>query len=241
MVQSPFRWLPAAFCLALVLHASAALAQAKAVRGAEPDGNPCGKIYTDHYGPFDYRNERGQIKIVEDFHYTPRVRAAIGGSTGQFGGDINYTLKASPNHHHALTSLVRWVERVKQDQTQGMEFPVDCYFDRALRFRPDDTVARALYAQFLAKRQRSADAVKQIDIAVTHAGDSPLSHYNLGLVYMELGEHDKALAQAHKALAMGYERPELRAALERAGRWRAPAPAEAAAAGPAASAASAAN
>jgi tetratricopeptide (TPR) repeat protein len=97
-----------------------------------------------------------------------------------------------------------------------------------------------LYAQFLAKRQRSADAVKQLDIAVTHAGDSPLSHYNLGLVYMELGEHDKALAQAHKALAMGYERPELRAALERTGRWRAP-PAEAAAPGPAASAASAAN
>ena len=61
MFQSGIRCLPAAFCLVLMSNGGAALAQTKAVRGAEPDGNPCGKIYTDHYGPFDYRNERGQI------------------------------------------------------------------------------------------------------------------------------------------------------------------------------------
>ncbi len=229
-----------ALCAALVGGALSLLAPAHAiqpaVRGAEAPNQRCGYIYTNHYGPVDYVANRGGAKVVEDFHYTAPVRAALGGATGPFGGDINYLLKAVPNHHHGLVSLMRWVERVKRDQTQGMEWPVECYFDRAIRFRPDDTVVRALYAQFLAKRQRRADAVQQLDYGVGFAGDNGFSHYNLGLVYLEIGEPAKALQQAHKAAALGFPRQELAEALRRAGAWRDPAPAAAAAAASAASA-----
>jgi tetratricopeptide (TPR) repeat protein len=219
---------------ALLVAAVPASAQVRAQRGAENPNQPCGMIYTDHYGPYDFRTQRGSLKIVEDFHFTARVESLAGAQSGYIGGDLNYTLRASPNHHRALVSLMRWVERNKADQTRGMDFPAECYFDRAIRFRPDDTVVRALYAQFLHKRNRTEEGLKQLDLAVGMAEDNALTHYNLGLVYLELGATDQALAQAHRAMALGFPRQDLANELKKLGRWRDPVPAA-----PAASAASA--
>lgn len=228
---------------AALLGGTPALAQIAAVRGAEQPGNPCGLIYTDHYGPYDYRSQRPSLKIVEDFHYTPRVEAGISGSTGPIGGDLNYTLKASPNHHRALNTMMRVLARTKTDAVKGMEWPADCYFDRAMRFKPDDTVVRAMFAQYLHSRGKTAEGIRQLDAATEVAGDSPFSHYNIGLVYLELGAHEQALRQAHKALAMGFPRTELSDGLKKAGKWQEPAAAtpaaDAASAAPAPAAASA--
>lgn len=216
-------------------------AQVPAQRGAENPNQLCGVIYTNHYGPFDYRTQRAALKVVEDFHFTTRVESLLGGQSGYVGGDLNYTLRSSPNHHRALVALMRWVERSKADQTQGMDFPVECYFDRAIRFRPDDTVVRALYAQFLHKRNRTEEGLRQLDLAVAHAEDNAISQYNLGLVYLELGATDKALAQAHKALAMGFTKPDLANELKKLGRWQEPSTTPPDTAASAASAASAAG
>lgn len=200
-------------------------AQLPAQRGAENPNQLCGMIYTNHYGPFDYRTQRAELKIVEDFHFTGKVEALAGGQSGWLGGDLNYTLFSSPNHHRALIALMRWVERNKSDKTQGMAFPIECYFDRAIRFRPDDTVVRALYAQFLHRRNRTDEGLRQLDIAVGFADENALSQYNLGLMYLELGAIDKALAQAHKATALGFAKPDLANELKKLGRWQeSPAP-----------------
>lgn len=217
---SRFAFPLAALGVAVVMFASSAAAQQKASRGTEDSSHPCGKIYTNHYGPLDYNTQKNSVAVVEEFHFTPRVRAALGGSTGSFGQDINYTLKAVPNHAVALVSLMQWVERAKLDQTPGMEWPIECYFERATRFQPADTVVRGLYATFLGRRNRKADALRQLDIAVTHAGDRALSHHNIGLVYFELGEMEKALALAHKARALGMEDSALVALLKKNNRWR---------------------
>jgi tetratricopeptide (TPR) repeat protein len=197
-------------------------AQLAARRGGENPNHPCGMIYTQHVGPFDYRTQRDELKIVEDFHFTPKVEMLMAGQSGFIGGDLDYTLKASPNHHRALLALVRWTERSRSDKTTGQQFPVECYFDRAIRFKPDDTVVRALYAQFLHKRKRTADALTQLQAGVEHAGDNAFSHYNLGLVYLELGEYERALAQAHKAASLGFPRTELKAQLVKLGKWQDP-------------------
>lgn len=229
--EAPMDWTRNAvftsLALALSLAGKPGAAQPQAQRGNESPGQLCGQIYTKHYGPYDYRNQRGSIAVVEEFHFTPKVESLLSGQSGYIGGDLNYTLLAVPNHHRALVAVSRWAERSKADRTQGMDFDVECYFDRAIRFRPDDTVVRALYAQFLQKRKRTDEGIRQLDVAVTHAGENAISHFNLGLVYMDLGAHDKALAQAHKALAMGYTRPELADALKRAGRWQESVPAAA--------------
>ena len=54
-------------------------------------------------------------------------------------------------------------ERKKTPQPHGAKFTVECYFDRAVRFAPDDTVVRVLYATFLAKAGREAAAVVQLE------------------------------------------------------------------------------
>jgi tetratricopeptide (TPR) repeat protein len=212
-------------CASLLLTcglASAALAQQAAVRGGEAPNQRCGPIFTNHYGPFDYRSQREPLKVVEEFHYTARVEAGMGGATGPIGGDLNYTLMASPNHHRALMTLTRVLERGRTDRIQGMQWGIDCYFDRAIRFKPDDTVVRVLFAQYLHKNKRTSEATAQLDAAVPLAADNPFSHYNIGLMYLEIGQPDKALVQAHKAAALGFARQELAEQLKRINKWQEP-------------------
>jgi tetratricopeptide (TPR) repeat protein len=164
-------------------------------------------------------------KLVEDFHFTLGVETLTRPKNTTFrnmGQDVQYVLNVFPNHHRALITMEKLVERWKVDPAPGAPFTVECYFDRAIRFRPDDTVARALYAQFLGRRGRSEQAAIQLEQAVKHAKDNALSHYNIGLVFFEIGRHEQALAQAHRALAMGYPRTELADKLKDAGKWRDP-------------------
>jgi tetratricopeptide (TPR) repeat protein len=74
----------------------------------------------------------------------------------------------------------------------------------------------------LAKRKRPEEAKYQLDAAVEYAKDSGFSHFNIGLIYFELGAHEKALAEAHAALRLGFERPELVELLKAANKWEEP-------------------
>lgn len=188
------------------------------IRGQEA-ANPCGLIHTRHYGPYDYRTERHRIRVVEDFHFTPEMEAGIRGVNSTVAGEVNYTLKASPNHHRALVTMMKVTERARKDFLPGMEWPMECYFDRAIRYAFDDPVVRMLYAQFLNQRNRKREAEAQLVQAASFAPDNPFTQYNVGLIAMEIGNHDLALKHAHMAQAMGFQRRELETALRAVNRW----------------------
>lgn len=190
---------------------------------SQVDPNTCGPI-TNHYGPFDYRTQKASLKIVEEYHFTPEVEALIRGKSGYLDSDIAYTLHTSPNHHRALIALTRLAERLKTTQPAHLVRPVECYFERAIRFRADDTVVRILYAQFLTKGGRKDEALYQLDTAVTYAKDKAFSHYNIGLAYFDMGQFDKALAQAHTATALGFDRTALADQLKGVNKWQEPVP-----------------
>lgn len=205
-----------------VIRAAASIGLlAASVVSAQGTGS-CGPLQGMHYGPYDYRKERaGKLAIVETAHFTPIVEALIKGSSSDFvGDDLSYTLRAAPNHHRALLAVVRFAERTKSVQPPYMQYSVDCYFDRAIRFQPDDTVVRALFAQYLNRRGRTAEGLTHLNAAVVFAKDNPLSHYNLGLVYLELNAHDEALKQAHTAIALGMPPGTLVDQLKALGKWR---------------------
>lgn len=193
---------------ALFVAATAACAQA------------CGSL-ENAYGPWDYRKDRGEpLRLVESAHFNAQVESLIRGiTTTNIGGDIHYTLKAFPNHHRALLSAMRLGERAKSDKPPGMLFTVECYFDRAIRWRPDDLTVRMIYAGWLNKRKRLEDASKQMAYVVAQAQDNPFTHYNAGLVYLELKDYDAALKQAHRAIELGFTRMELRDRLKAEGKW----------------------
>lgn len=198
---------------------------------AQSNASACGDLKT-HYGPFDYRTDRDKLDIVDQNHFTPEVEALIRGkSSVRLGQDLAYTLSAFPNHHRALMSVMRYGQKLKSPQPEDLPYSVECYFQRALRFRPDDTVARMIYATFLSTNGRSADALRELEQVGKIAGDNSFTYYNLGLIYLDMKEYEKALTQAHKAMALGFNRMGLRDKLMEAGKWRAPAEASAPAAG----------
>ena len=217
----------AAVCLAAAMPLAAAWLWPSHAAAQAVGQSLCGDPFRNHFGPFDYRTAPALEKeMVEKVHFTPGVETMSTPSTTTYAaiaGDVGYTLHVFPNHHRALITMMRLGERHKSDKPPGATFTVECYFDRAIRFRPDDTVARALYAQYLVKQKRKPQAIQQLQIAAEQAKDNPISHYNIGLVYLEMDEFELALAQAHKAKSLGLEnRPKLEEALRKAGKWRDP-------------------
>lgn len=79
-------------------------------------------------------------------------------------------------------------------------------------------------------------AIRHLEDAVRRGADNGFTQYNAGLVYLEMKEPERALQQAWRAMALGFERPELRQALVAAGKWREPPPDVAASAAAAAAA-----
>lgn len=212
-IQSEHRW---ALTVAAALGTAVGAAQ---VAAATVGASTCGTL-NNGYGPYDYRVDRGgTLAIVENYHFTPEVEALIKGISSSVGGELDYTLRAFPNHHRALLALARLEKRTKFTQPAGLHYPVECYFDRALRFRADDTTVRMIYANYLFDRARPSEADAQLERVDALAGDNAFTHYNVGLIYAERKNFDKAVEQARKAYSLGFTRTELRDQLKAAGKW----------------------
>ncbi len=191
---------------------------------AQVEGLACGSLQNG-YGPYDYRTDKPKLPIVDGAHFTAAVEALIRGSTSSGpGGDLDYTLRAFPNHHRALVSVMNYGEKLKPKLPRDLPRSVECYFERALRFRPDDTVARMIYATYLVKNKREADANRQLDQVAAAANDNAFTYYNLGLIYFDMKSYDKALEQAHKAYGLGFGSADLREQLKKIGKWTEPVP-----------------
>lgn len=181
------------------------------------DFSLCGEI---DFGARDYRGmnarERGHI---EGAHFTRQVETLQHGKTGALGNDIDYTLRHIPNHPRALASLMKLGVRLKTERVPGAAYPVSCYFDRAVRFTPNDAQVRLVFGMYLMQRKDMAGAREQFGVAAEYAGENAQLNYNLGLVYLELGDLDAALRHARIAYANGSPQPALANRLRQRGRW----------------------
>lgn len=207
--------------LASALIFATALSAANGVAAQE---GVCGSL-SNFYGPFDYRTDRRQLPIVEKHHFSTYIENLTNDphDGSHFGAHLAYTLAAFPNHHRALASVSRYAVRTRSPQPPNLTYSVDCYYERALRFRPDDSVARLLFADHLIRTQRPQGANAHVDYVRDSVSDNPLTHYNLGLLYVQLGRYDDALKQAHLAKALGMQRDGLKQQLMDKGRWAEPA------------------
>lgn len=187
--------------------------------------NYCGEL-ANAYGPFDYRDaaRAAELATVEGAHFTTSVALGVKGSTGQIGADLHYTLRAFPNHPPALAALDRVTLRDKVSQLPGAAYPTECYFERALRFAPDDGAARAAYANYFHARGQFDKALALLVQAAQLAPDNPSIHYNLGLAYARKKDFGAALIHARQAYALGFPLPGLRQMLVAAGQWDGAAP-----------------
>jgi hypothetical protein len=216
------RSLPAAQPLLLSMCCCLALLGPGAAR-AQVTAKDCGPLSSPgQYGPYDFTTDRSRLDIVERFHFGPKVEGLIAGMSGDVGGDLSYTLVAFPNHHRALAAILTLGARTNQTQPRGMSYSIECHFERAVRFRPKDTVVRGLFAIYLGRNKRLPEAIGQLQAASEFAGDNALSHHNIGLVYFDLGQFEQALAEAHLALKLGHEGTALIDKLKTTNHWKEP-------------------
>ncbi|QGZ37811.1 TPR repeat protein [Pseudoduganella flava] len=170
----------------------------------------------------DYTNpeHRSRLDVVERFHFTPQVERLERGQSGYIGGDIGYTLEHFPNHHRALTSLSRLALREKSSRPKGSKYTIECYFDRAIRYRPDDARVRAIFGSYLLALGQQDAALAQLEEAARLEPRNATNQYNLGLVYVLKQDYPKAREAAKLAYELGFPLPGLKNKLVAAGQWQ---------------------
>ena len=182
------------------------------------------------YGPYDYNKApANQRQLVEMPHFNDHYQAyLVGKNTARLklsGGieapasGFSYTLWAFPNHPLALAAMDDLAIKYKSDTPPGAQLRVHCYFQRAVRFVPEDPLVRSLYGYYYARRGKKEEAMGQI--AKAEALNSEISSVAVysAFAYFDIEEFEKSLAAAKRAYQLGYQLPGLRNKLERAGKW----------------------
>ncbi len=179
----------------------------------------CGEL-ANAFGPFDYRTpDPDQLYLVEMAHFTEEVQQGVKGNTGTLGQDLDYTLRAFPNHTKALAALSRAALRQRTLQLPGARYAVECYFERAVRFQPDDGLAWGAYGQYVYALGENARALPMLKKAAELVPDNPAVNYNAGIAYFNAKNYELAVQHAKKAYQLGFPLPGLRKMLVDAGKW----------------------
>lgn len=183
----------------------------------------CGDIYATRNGPFDYTNAdqfRKRLPIVEQYHFTSQVENLISGESGHLAGDLSYTLSAFPNHHRALAAMAKLAIREKSSKPLHSRFTIECWFDRAIEWRPQDGIVRMIFGNYLSHVKRRNEALQQYLKAEELLKNNTNLFYNMGLLHFNMKDYDKSLEYAKKAYSGGFPLPGLRNMLVKAGKWK---------------------
>ena len=165
-------------------------------------------------------NDRVAISHVEANHFDADTENLVRGITGSVGADIDFLVRHSPNHHRGLAALVRLALKDKSPQPRGVKIPVECYLLRALEFTPSDPEVLKIYATYLARLNRNAEALATFAQAEKLKPDDPVVAYNMGLLLADKRDFEQARAYAKKAYEGGIQLPGLREKLAKQGQWR---------------------
>jgi len=204
-----------AFCLMLI--GALAATSVRTVHASDACG-PAPRLESG--GDYANPDDRQNLIVVERYHFTPNVERLVRGESGSLGADLDYTLQHFPNHVRALASMARLGLRDKTEKPQGAKFSIACYFDRAIRFRPDDAQVRSAFGGYLLALGQDDHALEQLQEAVRMAPDSAVTHYNLGLLYFKRHDYAHAREAAQQAYRLGFPLPGLKDKLQAAGQWQ---------------------
>lgn len=175
-------------------------------------GSPCAGKATG-VGPYDYLR-RGdpfiadRISVVEA-HFSKEVEMLQHYNTI---GNLDYTLRAVPNHHRALMSQARLDIHSPTRKYGNIDtyIPPECWYQRAIYFSPQDTTVKLQFGIFL-HQHKLLDKAEALYLAALSADpNNPQIHYNLGLLYLDKGNLDEALEHANKAYKAGHPLPGLK-------------------------------
>ena len=214
------------------------------VMGQDVRATNCGDPYdsadSGGIGPYNLYDQSipEKIDIVVRLHFTPYMEeVAVNGSTSRKavtaeergGGEsrvaanLDYTLRAIPNHARALYAMGMFQLRLREQSNLEATWEyktAECYFERAIMYTPDDGQVYLAYAMFRHKQGQPELALKNYQEALQIMPNAVDAHYSVGLLYVQMKEFELARQHAWKAYEMGYPLPGLRNALQRRGEWQ---------------------
>lgn len=155
----------------------------------------------------DYTNPEHRsycLPMVDKAHFTPDVVQNLfrGHSTARLEGDLDYTLRAFPNHHRALLAMARF-QLLHQNNFPNNLTPAECYLQRAAVFSPNDPNIPFLYGFYLHREGLYNKALSQYKKSERMAPDNPTLHYYMAKLYLETDEKGKATQHAERASSLG--------------------------------------
>jgi len=183
-------------------------------RGAAPwvgdtfHNAPC-RGNAQKFGPYDYllRGEfSSELRIVEEYHFNSEKH------------DLDYTLRAWPNHHAALYEII--LNQTRQKSSAHVRTPAECYAQRAVNFSPKDATARMLYALLLHRSEKPEQALKSYQIATGLDPANNQIKYNMALLLVDMKHYDEANKYAREVYAGGFPLPGLKSKLVKLGQWQ---------------------
>lgn len=204
-------------CMCFLVLLSLAI---KPTNGAAQNNITCGTL-ENAFGPFDYTDERQyrykeNLHLVESAHFTKDVEQLKKGSTGAVWQDLKYTLQAWPNHHRALYAMAKFLrsQNASFSEEKNM-YSAECYFKRALRMSPNDYVVFMLFGLHLHSIGKLPEAKDMYIKSIELSGEYAESHYNYGLLLVDMGMLKEAKDQAMLAKKYGYPLTGLTSKIER--------------------------
>lgn len=187
-------------------------------------GAPCKSLARGQgYGPYDYtlrEKFKTELRLVEGSHFTAGSESLTKGTKQDDPApDLDYTIRAFPNHHRALNSAIRL--RLRKDQIYYHKAhlpPAECYLYRAVRFSPKDGVTYMLFGMLLQQLGQFEQALENYQRAEELQPENLNIKYNMGLLFVEMGQLENARRYAREIYAQKFPLPGLQRKIDAAGR-----------------------
>ncbi|WP_162883967.1 hypothetical protein [Chromatocurvus halotolerans] len=173
------------------------------------DGGSC-RGQGQGFGPFDYLGRGAladKLELVERYHFTTDMEQLRGRSRDLLA-NLDYTLRAWPNHHRALNAMIR--HQLSLDSNQRFMLrdldipPVECYLQRATNFSPNDDMAYMLMGLLSHRQGYNERADAAYKRAVDLAPHNLQAKYNYGLFLLDMGKNNEAKKYADAVYAAGF-------------------------------------
>jgi tetratricopeptide (TPR) repeat protein len=207
--------------------------------GTALDGNAC-VGGAPGSGPYDYFEVRdpssplfveGKLGLETGLHLDKGLKDMAPEPIDQpsfqvAAAEFDFMLRYFPNHPDALKALVdlyqkkRRADRWRTGTLRSAYPPPECYFQRAIAFRPKQPHIYLLFGLYLQQVSLLEKAIQQYAAAENLNPNNAELQYNLGLCYFELKDYSAAAAHAKLAYGLGYPLPGLRLKLEKIGMWK---------------------
>lgn len=203
-------------CLSVVLMTLAANVNASCFEALWKRGKPY-NYYANETRVSTSTYRGGLLYLVESRHFTSSVLNLTKGSTSRLPGDLIFVLNTIPNHPSALDAYSRYEYRYRTSEAfredrdnQRPAYSADCLFERAVRVFPGNAETFIAWGIHHYRNSDTNSAKKTFLQALELSPNNVEAHYNLGLVYVDLGQIELARKHATIAYEAGYPLPGLR-------------------------------